>query len=76
MKLKSVHVQNYRSVVDSDIVEISDRVTVIIGKNEQGKTTFLKALTSFNTRNKYTPNDLPNHMRAVLEEKPPQRFQS
>jgi AAA ATPase domain len=71
MRLKSVQVQNYRSIVDSDVVEISERVTVIIGKNEQGKTTFLKALTSFNTRSKYTANDLPNHMRAVLEEKPP-----
>jgi len=71
MRLKTVHVRNYRSIVDSDPVEISERVTVVIGKNEQGKTTFLKALTSFNQRNKYSPNDLPNHLRAVLEEKKP-----
>src|SRR5258708_389976 len=70
MKLKAVHIRNYRSIVDSDPVEISERVTVVIGKNEQGKTTLLKALTSFNLRNRYSPNDLPNHLRAVLEERP------
>jgi predicted ATP-dependent endonuclease of OLD family len=69
MKLEAVQVQNYKSIVDSGIVGIDSHVTVVIGKNEQGKTNFLKALHSFNPKNSYSPNDLPNHLRANLEEK-------
>ena len=69
MKLVAAQVQNYRSIVDSGIADIDDHVTVVIGKNEQGKTNFLKALYSFNAKSSYSPNDLPNHLRANLEEK-------
>jgi predicted ATP-dependent endonuclease of OLD family len=71
MKLLSVRVQNYRSIVDSELVPIEDRVTVIIGKNEQGKTTFLKGVSSFSPNRKYMPNDLPQHLRADLENQEP-----
>jgi energy-coupling factor transporter ATP-binding protein EcfA2 len=70
MKLTSVRVQNFRSIVDSEVVQLSDRVTVLVGKNEQGKTTFLRALASLNPKDRYSPSDLPNHLRADLEEKP------
>ncbi len=70
MKLTAVRVQNFRSIVDSEVVQIRDTVTVLVGKNEQGKTTFLRALASFNPKNRYSPGDLPNHLRAYLEEKP------
>ncbi len=71
MKLRTAQVQNYRCIVDTGIVDIYARVTVLVGKNEQGKTNFLRALASFNPANAYTPNDLPNHLRAILEEKNP-----
>jgi predicted ATP-dependent endonuclease of OLD family len=71
MKLRRVQVQNFRSIVDSEIVDIEERVTVLVGKNEQGKTNFLKALASFNPKYRYAPNDLPNHLRAQLEEQTP-----
>jgi predicted ATP-dependent endonuclease of OLD family len=67
MKLTKVRVQNYKSTVDSGIVDIEDGVTVVIGKNEQGKTTFLKALASWNPKVNYGPTDLPNHLRHELE---------
>lgn len=70
MRLQRVRVQNYRSIVDSGIVEIEDRVTVLVGKNEQGKTTFLRALKSLNPDESYSAKDLPNHMRAALENTP------
>jgi energy-coupling factor transporter ATP-binding protein EcfA2 len=70
MKLTSVRVQHFRSIVDSELVPLSDRVTVLVGKNEQGKTTFLRALASLNQKNRYSASDLPNHLRADLEEKP------
>lgn len=43
MKLKTVHVTNFRSVLDSGPVEIGE-TTCLVGKNEAGKTAFLKAL--------------------------------
>ncbi|MBX3004593.1 MAG: AAA family ATPase [Anaerolineales bacterium] len=66
MKLAKAHITNFRSIVDSDPIEVEDRVTVLIGKNEQGKTTFLKALESFNTAYSYKASDLPNHLRPQL----------
>ncbi len=75
MKLRAVRVWNYRSIVDSGFVEVTDRVTVLIGKNEQGKTTFLRALLSFNTQIIYTSADLPTHLRAQLEEANPAEIQ-
>jgi energy-coupling factor transporter ATP-binding protein EcfA2 len=71
MRLKAVRVQNFRSIVDSETVQIEEKVTVLVGKNEQGKTTFLRALASVNPKSRYSPSDLPNHLRAVLDERPP-----
>ena len=67
MKLLRVQVQNYRSIVDSEIVDIDDRVTVIIGKNEQGKTNFLRGLASFNEKYNYVSSDLPHHLLSSFE---------
>lgn len=50
MKLTSCRVQNYRSILDSGWVDIDD-IGVIVGKNESGKTSFLKALWKFNPFN-------------------------
>lgn len=47
MKLKSCRIQNYRSILDSGWVDLDD-IDVIVGKNESGKTSFLKALWKFN----------------------------
>lgn len=69
MKLQQVRVQNYRSIVDSGFVTVDERVTIIVGRNEQGKTNFLRALESFNSSYTYVPKDLPNHLRPTLEAK-------
>lgn len=47
MQLIAFRVLNYRSILDSDWVDTSD-ITVIVGKNESGKTSLLKALHKFN----------------------------
>lgn len=47
MKLAKFLVQNYRSVENSGEVNVSD-YTVLVGKNESGKTTILRALHKFN----------------------------
>ncbi len=71
MRLRRVKIENYRSIINSGVVNIEDIVTVLIGKQEQGKTNFLKALRSFNEQYRYSPGDLPNHLRPVLESKNP-----
>ncbi|MCI0457393.1 MAG: ATP-binding protein [Gemmataceae bacterium] len=47
MKPVAFRVQMYRSVSDSGWIEINP-MTVLVGKNESGKTTLLKALHKFN----------------------------
>ena len=47
MILTAFRVENYRSVLDSGWIDVQD-VTLIVGKNESGKTSLLKALWKFN----------------------------
>jgi predicted ATP-dependent endonuclease of OLD family len=47
MKLSKFRIRNFRSVLDSDWVSVAD-VTAIVGKNEAGKTSLLKALHLLN----------------------------
>ena len=49
MRLIRARVQTYRSIVNSGIVEIEEGVAVIIGKNKQGRTSFIRAIRSFNS---------------------------
>jgi predicted ATP-dependent endonuclease of OLD family len=74
MKVSKVHVQTYRPIVDSGIVDIDEGVTVLIGKNEQGKTNFLRGIRSFNSEENFSPSDLPNHLRPSLEDGKPQEI--
>lgn len=51
MKLVAVTVQRFRNFVEPQRIEIEDDVTVLVGKNESGKTTILKALHRLNPAN-------------------------
>jgi hypothetical protein len=44
LTLVKAQVWKYKSIEDSTPVELSDAVTVLVGKNESGKTAFLEAL--------------------------------
>ena len=48
MKLQAVTIQKFRNFVDAQRIEIEDDVTCLVGKNESGKTTILKALHRLN----------------------------
>ena len=50
MKLKSFRVTKYKGIMDSGSIELED-LTVIVGKNESGKTSLLRALHKFNPFN-------------------------
>lgn len=47
MKLKEFRVTNFKSVFDSEPVKVGD-ITCLVGKNEAGKTSLLKALYTLN----------------------------
>jgi predicted ATP-dependent endonuclease of OLD family len=47
MKLRSVHVREFKSVWDSNAFD-TDRVTCLVGKNEAGKTALMQALYRLN----------------------------
>ena len=67
MKLISVHVTNFRSILDSNPVDIG-ATTCLVGKNEAGKTAFLKALEGLRSvdsnYNKYKKTE--NYPRRFL----------
>lgn len=51
MKLVTVTVQRFRNFVEPQRIEIEPDVTALVGKNESGKTTILKALHRLNPAN-------------------------
>lgn len=52
MKLKSFRVWKYRNIQDSGNVQLDSDLTCIVGKNQSGKTSLLRALYKFNPRDK------------------------
>ena len=50
MDIISFRVRKYRNIQDSGEVELQDRLTCIVGKNQSGKTALLRALHKFNPR--------------------------
>ena len=44
MKLVSARVRKFRNILDSGEIRFEDDVTVLVGKNESGKTAALNAL--------------------------------
>lgn len=47
MKLLKFRIRNYKSIVDSGDCYFSEKLTILAGKNESGKTTILEALEDF-----------------------------
>jgi energy-coupling factor transporter ATP-binding protein EcfA2 len=52
MRLKRFRVWKYRNIQDSGDVQLDSDLTCIVGKNQSGKTTLLRALHKFNPRDK------------------------
>lgn len=47
MKLKSFRIRKFKNIIDSGTVDVGN-LTVLVGKNEAGKTSLLRALHKFN----------------------------
>jgi len=60
MKLIKARVTKFRNYVDSDELIVEDSITSLIGKNESGKTAFLKALYSIKP-------DTPSEVKLNVE---------
>ena len=69
MKLKRVHVQMFRNILDSSVVDIQPDVTCLVGKNESGKTAFLQALWRLNPARTKPTFSVPDHYPAWLEKR-------
>ena len=69
MKLSEVRIQNYRCIIDSGWFKIEDKKTILVGKNEAGKTVILRALLHLN-RDKnitFTDDDYPSQFPYTEE---------
>lgn len=74
MKLRKVHIREYKSIWDSNSFEI-DRVACLVGKNEAGKTAILQALYrlnpivpdegAFDVTDDYPRSDVENYQQEV-----------
>lgn len=47
MKLTKFRIKNYKSITDSGDCYFSEKLTILAGKNESGKTSILEALEDF-----------------------------
>lgn len=73
MKLVKARVTNFRSVEDSEVFDIGN-LTCLVGKNEAGKTTLLRALHAIKPTNgyKYDKNaDYPRRYLSKFDERHP-----
>lgn len=72
MNIKSFRIRKYRNVEDSGEIELLDKLTCIVGKNQSGKSALLKALHKFNPH-KAEPYDMrrewPRGQRTVRDPK-------
>ncbi|ADW67859.1 ATP-dependent nuclease [Granulicella tundricola] len=67
MKLIKARIINFRSIEDSNDVQIEPTVTVLVGQNDSGKTGFLQALDRTNSVNpKQTFNPIEDYPRRYL----------
>ena len=59
VRLRSARVQNYRSIIDSGVVEFDPEVTSVVGMTGSGKTSFLKMLAGASHRVRFVESELP-----------------
>lgn len=69
MRLKAARVQNYRSIKDTGWFDVEQLKTILVGPNEAGKTTILRALEAVNPPDgKSTFEWLRDYPRSLLSD--------
>jgi predicted ATP-dependent endonuclease of OLD family len=69
MRIKKAKVQDFKYIIDSGGINLDDELTAFIGKNEQGKTSFLKALTTIDDKYLYKTADLNYRLNIDSKQK-------
>ncbi len=69
MKLKTVQIEHFKHILDSSVVEIDEKITCLVGKNESGKSAFLEALRRLKPAQGAVEFDSPKHYPAWLEKR-------
>lgn len=59
MKIVKFRIKNYKSIKDSGDCYFSDKLTILAGKNESGKTTILEALEDFGNNKSIRESAVP-----------------
>lgn len=67
MKLTKFRIKNYKSIVDSGDCYFSEKLTILAGKNESGKTSILEALEDFHQDKKIRDEAKPIEGEGVPE---------
>jgi energy-coupling factor transporter ATP-binding protein EcfA2 len=57
MQLTAFRIFKYRNIEDSGLINLFDRLTCIVGKNQSGKTNLLRALQKLNPHDKSVKYD-------------------
>lgn len=58
MRIKEFSINNFRSIINSGPVTLNPDITILLGKNEAGKTSILKALEKFDIKKEFKFEDL------------------
>ena len=74
MKIKSIHIKNYRLLKDFKL-DLEDELSLVLGKNNTGKTSILSVLDKFinsnSDKNKFTSDDFnlvfKNELKELIE---------
>jgi putative ATP-dependent endonuclease of OLD family len=73
MKIKSIHIKNYRLLKDFKL-DLEDELSLVLGKNNSGKTSILSVLDKFinSDKNKFTSEDFnlvfKNELKTLIED--------
>ena len=62
MKLLKFRIRNYKSIIDSGDCYLDDKITILAGKNESGKTSILEALRDFSVDREIIKDAEPIHL--------------
>ncbi|MDP3103836.1 MAG: AAA family ATPase [Candidatus Methanoperedens sp.] len=61
IELVKFRVKNYRSIIDSGDCYLANKITILAGKNESGKSSILEALEDFDNEKEIRKSAIPIH---------------
>ena len=67
MKITKIRIRNYRSIRDSNDIYLEEKITILAGKNESGKTAILHALTDFDPNREIRSSAKPIEYKTLPE---------